>query len=251
MELAAVGAAASLSMADVDFGDVGKKEGSQFTMAAMGTLLLAGGSATLAVLAMAIYGPVSIVAGVVALAITPIVLIQRFHLNKLSTFREIHNKLRQNVNKISMENDDLERQTTRLHQKAERVKMVESNLDRIVAKQGGSVDQFVNLVKENGVLQQQMGELLTAQVAQQLMSSIVRADRDQDFDIEDQEVDQLIFQIRAIRGVDQIDENQLRMVLKKTKGLEAVINVIHDMMMASQGKQNRGLIQVSSRALVF
>lgn len=44
MDVAAVGAAASLSLSDVDYNNVGKKEGSQLTMAGMGTLGLAGGS---------------------------------------------------------------------------------------------------------------------------------------------------------------------------------------------------------------
>jgi hypothetical protein len=48
MNVAAVGAAASLSLADVDYVNVrGKtKEGSQFTFMGMLTLLLAGGSGT-------------------------------------------------------------------------------------------------------------------------------------------------------------------------------------------------------------
>jgi hypothetical protein len=44
VEVAAAGAAASLSLADVDYKDVGKKEGSQFTLMGVFTLFLTGGS---------------------------------------------------------------------------------------------------------------------------------------------------------------------------------------------------------------
>ena len=42
MEVAAIGAAASLSLADVNYDDVGKKDGSQCTFLGLLTLLLVG-----------------------------------------------------------------------------------------------------------------------------------------------------------------------------------------------------------------
>jgi hypothetical protein len=132
---------------------------------------------------------------------------------------------------MSLENDDLEHQTTRLAEKAQRVALVESNLSKVVSQQGSDVSSFVSLVKENGVVQQQMQDLIVAQVAQQLMTSIVRADRNRDFQISEQEVTELIFHIKSIQGVENIDETELRKVLGSSgkQCLSGIYQMIKDM----------------------
>jgi hypothetical protein len=50
----------------------------------------------------------------------------------------VHNALRQDVNRLSIENSELEHQTTRLTEKADRVKIVEGNLQSMVGSQGSN-----------------------------------------------------------------------------------------------------------------
>jgi hypothetical protein len=159
--------------------------------------------------------------------------------------REVHNRLRHDVNRLTAENADLEHQTSRLSEKAERVKIVETNLQTMVGTQGGNVNSFIALVKENGALLEEMDGLLTAQVAQQLMSTIVRVDHDQDFRLSDKEISELILRLGAIDGVDGIDEQQLRKVLLQNSGVEGVSAVIQNL----QDVKQKSMIQVSSRAL--
>lgn len=79
-------------------------------------------------------------------------------------------------------------------------------------------------------MQKKMQDLVVAQVAQQLMTSIVRADRDRDFRISDQEVTELIFHIKSIQGVENIDEAELRKVLGSGKQcLSGIFQIIKDM----------------------
>lgn len=151
------------------------------------------------------------------------------------------------MNRLTAENADLEHQTARLSEKAERVTIVETNLQKMVGTQGGTVDSFVALVKDNGAIIEEMNGLLTAQVAQQLMATIVRVDHDQDFQLSDKEISELIMRLGAMKGVDTIDEQQLRKVLSQRKGVEGVYSVIQNM----QDSKQKSMIQVSSRALVF
>jgi hypothetical protein len=151
------------------------------------------------------------------------------------------------VNRLTTENADLEHQTARLSEKAERVTIVESNLQTLVGTQGGTVESFVALVKENGAILEEMNGLLTAQVAQQLMATIVRVDHDQDFRLSDEEISELIMRLGAMDGVDAIDEQQLRNVLSQSNGVEGVYSVIQNM----EDSKQKSMIQVSSRALVL
>merc|ERR1712194_436696 len=115
------------------------------------------------------------------MGIAPIALVQRYSLSKMATFREVHNALRGEVARFSEENNDLDRQTDALSEKAKRVKKTEAHLKDIASAQGSSVDNLVNLVAENGKIQAEMEDMIKAQTVEQIMSILVMADRDQDF----------------------------------------------------------------------
>ena len=164
--------------------------------------------------------------------------------------------MRQDVGRISAENNELEGHMNRLSEKADRVKIVEANLQRKVESQGSTVNSVVKLVKDNGRILDDMNEMIVAQVAAQLMTTIVKADRDQDFQLSESEINELLYHVRAMKGVEHIDEQELRKVLSESNGVEGVFTVIQDMMKAGQqrhvgrlAKSTKSLIQVSSRSL--
>jgi hypothetical protein len=166
----------------------------------------------------------------------------------MSAFREVHNALRADIERMTLENQDLESQILRLAKKSEQVQVVEAKLQNIVTTQGSSVGSLVNLVKENGRILVQMDELLMAQVTQQLMTTVVRSDRNQDFQINQDEVESLILQIRAINGVD-LDERKLRVALQGNKGVDALFDLIKEMK-ATNKDPKRKAIAVVSRSLI-
>lgn len=134
---------------------------------------------------------------------------------------------------MAQENTDLSNQVTRLTGKAEQVAVVEANLTKMVEEHGMTVSTFCDLIKENAKIQQKQQDLIVAQVAQQLMTSIVRADRDGDFTISEHEVTELMFHIKAIPGVENIDETALRNILLDGRGgkegLAGIFQAIQDM----------------------
>jgi hypothetical protein len=145
-----------------------------------------------------------------------------------------------------MENSDLEHQTERLSEKAELVSNVEGQLQTIVSTQGSSVTSFVGLIREQATLLKEMSQLLVAEVVQELMSTIVRVDRDQNFVLSEMEITELLMRIRTLKGVENIDEGQLRDVLTRSNGIEGVFHVIKTML----DSKKTSLIQVSSRNVV-
>jgi hypothetical protein len=146
-----------------------------------------------------------------------------------------------------MENSDLEHQTARLSEKAELVSNVEGQLQNIVSAQGTSVASFVTLTREYAALLEEMSQLLAAEVAQELMTTIVRVDRDQSFTLSEMEITELLMRIRTMKGVENIDEGQLRDVLARSNGVEGVFNIIQTM----QDNKKTSIIQVSSRGVKF
>jgi SepF-like predicted cell division protein (DUF552 family) len=60
--------------------------------------------------------------------------------------------LRMQVNRMMKENNILSNNITHLEQEQERLYKVEEQLQSIVTSQGGNVQQFQNLVKENSAI---------------------------------------------------------------------------------------------------
>jgi hypothetical protein len=141
----------------------------------------------------------------------------------------------------------LEHQTTRLSEKAELVRNAEGQLQTIVSTQGSSVSSFVELIREQSALLKDISQLLVAEVAQELMTTIVRVDRDQNFILTEMEITELLIRIQNLKGVENIDEAQLRDVLAHSNGIEGIFNVIKTM----QNNKKTSLIQVSPRNFIL
>ena len=79
--------------------------------------------------------------------------------------------------------------------------------------------------------------------------TVMRADMDQDFQIDPEEVDALILRIKTLPGVEMVDEAQIRALLRQQgNGLDAVMAMVRNIHSQSQDKK---LVQVNSRNLLM
>jgi len=248
MQVAAIGAAASLSLADADFGNTGKKEGSQFNLMTLVSGGLASGSTILWIIAFVLSsGTLALVNTVISIVVAPIVVYQRYQLSKMSTFRDVHNELRKDVMKFALENDEMELQIDALAQQADRVSKAEAHLGDIAASQGSTVNDLMNLIKVNAEIQIEMQELLKSQVMEQVMGIVIMADRDQDFNLDDGEISMLFMRLKSIQGVESINEDKLRALLHANRGVIGLMKLFREL---GSDKEKMKMIQVSSRDLL-
>ena len=161
----------------------------------------------------------------------------------------MHNALRQEVNHLQVDNNDMTMQVNSLKRQSERVKQIESGLNTIIASQGQSMETFVKTVKENGQIQIEIESLLLLDVTQSIIMTVMRADMDQDFQIDPEEVDALILRIKTLPGVEMVDEAQIRALLRQQgNGIDAVMAMVRNIHSQSQDKK---LVQVNSRNLLM
>jgi len=247
-QVAAVGAVASMSLSDVDFSDTGKKEGSQFNMMSMVTAGVTSGATILWIFACVLNSGVSaVVATIVNICVAPVVVLQRYQLNRMSTFREVHNALREDVSRFALENDDLEMNTDSLTEKANKVKKAEAHLSDIATSQGSNITDLMNLIKENGAIQVEMEELVKNQIMEQVMGILMTVDRDQNFNLDDNEISMLFMRLRSVQGVENIDEDKLRDCLQANRGLHGLMALFREM---GNNSEKLKMITVSSRRLL-
>lgn len=153
------------------------------------------------------------------------------------------------MNRLQLENNDMSHQTDRLQRKADRVKHIESGLETILAAQGQSTDMFVRSVKENAIIQAEMEQLLATEVVQSILTTVIRSDMDQDFQIDPEEINALILRIKTLPGVEGVDETQIRALLQQQgNGLDAVVAMVRNIHSQPTDKK---LVQVNSRNLLM
>jgi macrodomain Ter protein organizer (MatP/YcbG family) len=106
---------------------------------------------------------------------------------------------------------------------------VEKKLSALATKRGTQVDKLVNVVHENGQIQEQIKQILQAQVVNQLVSSVIRSDRDRDFSLSTDEVQELCVTLSVLPGVDfdQVAFNAFIQADNGTLTLDEVLSIMH------------------------
>eukprot|EP00547_Thalassionema_nitzschioides_P000320 CAMPEP_0194200292 /NCGR_PEP_ID=MMETSP0156-20130528/959_1 /TAXON_ID=33649 /ORGANISM="Thalassionema nitzschioides, Strain L26-B" /LENGTH=256 /DNA_ID=CAMNT_0038925267 /DNA_START=11 /DNA_END=781 /DNA_ORIENTATION=+ len=224
-----------------------EEEKKQYSLQFIICAVLVIGSVVCWAISIALYGGgVVTVAGIVAFLIAPYVSYQRYELRNMDTLREVQNKLRDEVNRLSTENNELEGHTDRLQEKAERVSRAEANLNEIATSQGSNATALLGIVKENGEIQDEMKDLVKQQVVEQMMTIVIQSDRDQDFHLNDQEIDMVLLRVRSLKGVEKLDEDKMRALLQEQRGMGGLMQLIREM---ASNSEKMKMITVSTASL--
>lgn len=74
-------------------------------------------------------------------------------------------------------------------------------MNDVAMESGAQVDRLVNIVQQNGELQKKIKQQLEDEVAQQIMTALIAADRDGDFVLDRREVYELEMRLESIPAV--------------------------------------------------
>jgi len=135
----------------------------------------------------------------------------------LESMRELTNQLREEVGEMTASNSVLKSQNRRLSKNTQKLKNTQSTLEKISESQGITVDKLVDQVNEYRKIQESIQIDLQSRIQQTLLSVFMRSDRDEDYIIDPEEVNQLIYRLNSIPSVT-FDETKFRKALKKEGG---------------------------------
>jgi len=188
------------------------------------------------------------VAGGLALLLAIVVASRQVLMARMDTLRDVHNKLREEVNRMTGENNELHSSVDELETEVGRVQDIEKKLLEIAKADNTNVDHLVKLVNENAITLQRQAQCLKGAVAEQVLTSVLRTDRDSDLKITDREVDILVARLKHQDGI-KIDEEQLRAVLKKNDGTIGSLMGFFRSMMDDEESTERSIISVDVESL--
>lgn len=125
----------------------------------------------------------------------PYMMYQKHLLAELGSFRSLLNDLRLKINDMMHENDLLAANVKRLSGNVDELEKVENELSKIVGE--SSVDDLVNVAKEHKEVNEKIKNHAKSFIVQQLISTVIRADRDSDLTISHEELQSLMISFEA------------------------------------------------------
>merc|ERR1712071_427759 len=108
----------------------------------------------------------------------------------------MNNKLKEDANNLGAAVDDLAEEIDALEPEAARAAEVEKQLQGIVGTQKANVDKLVELVKENEIILSKMRDNLRQRIVQDMITIVVKSDKDNDQQIDRSEAKTLALRIR-------------------------------------------------------
>lgn len=165
----------------------------------------------------------------------PYVVRQRRKINQLPALRETNNKMVHCVKALAVENEQLEALRTKVSSQVCRLGDAEEQLMRIAESQGSNVIMFRDMVSENGRILREMRALQESAIIAEMMNAIMNSDQSRDFNIDENEMEQLFMRLRAINGI-YLDEDELRSRFRsaKTKSIKTIVDITKELMQQDQ-----------------
>mmetsp|Transcript_30998 Transcript_30998/g.45545 ORF Transcript_30998/g.45545 Transcript_30998/m.45545 type:complete len:259 (+) Transcript_30998:210-986(+) len=178
------------------------------------------------------------VAGGLSCAMGPYAYWQQTRLTDIAALKETHEAVQREVDRLAAENERLHKNVEDLSNTVDRLEDVEQALDVITETQGQSVEAFAEQVEENREILNQMQKNLRANVLQNLLSVIIRSDTDQDFTIDESELDDLVRRIKRINGCELNEDRFRKAILDNGGSLQAVMDVAKNLLSNDTDKDN-------------
>lgn len=156
----------------------------------------------------------------------PLAVSQRRSLNKMRTFRSIHNELRKEVNRLRGLNDALKQTNNKLDDSVVSMQNLEDEFNNVVRSQGGDVAQFQGLVKENRNITNEIQNIQKQRQMQHILTTILRCDTDESFMLTDKQLKLCLLRLEQ----HNVDVKRLSTMVGKEKSLTHLVTKTYEIM---------------------
>lgn len=153
------------------------------------------------------------IAFIFPLFMAPYAIHQRRQINKLPTLMEEINKCRYKVSLLASENIALHANINRLTSQIQQLANIDDRLTATAQANNEDLASLRMLIYTNGNIQRQMAKCLQARDLQQLLTTLLACDTDQNSILSNTEVDQVLLRLEAFGS--RIPKEVLRNALQK------------------------------------
>lgn len=249
----------SLSLADVDEQGVGKANATLSTAAEMrqegessssaveakttttsrrklgivemATYTLSAALASTSVLAIVASQSVTVyVAGALGAFNSANVFRQRLGIAGGESLREIMKAIRREITQLANINSSLIKELDDVQEEASRLEDIENILQEQMADSQREQNAFMDTLRESREIQKKIKGILRAQIAQEIIQQVLKADRDGDFRLDPEEIGPLLNRLRTLDGFTVKEDRFREYLVSRNFGLKCVIDLIQNLM---------------------
>lgn len=169
------------------------------------------------------------ITGALVALFCPYVAYQKRRLLKLDTFRGALNDMRDNVNEFMRQNNVLTHKVNELSQNVSELEQVEKDLGKLANTE--NVERLTEVVLETKRLNAEMKKIMEASIIQQMITTVIRTDRDLDLKIGPVELKRLMMRLDQKPGFDFNQEKFIAMLGDTTQPvpIERIMDVIRNL----------------------
>mmetsp|Transcript_19658 Transcript_19658/g.22778 ORF Transcript_19658/g.22778 Transcript_19658/m.22778 type:complete len:252 (-) Transcript_19658:153-908(-) len=185
-------------------------------------------------------------AGVLGLILGPYSYWQQRNITDIKALKETHEALVREVDHLTSENHRLKGLVEELGGTIDTLVDVENALDMVQNMNADSIESLKDQVQQSKGILVSMKQNLKAQALQNIITVVLNSDSDGDSVINGEEVDQLIFSLKGINGLE-VNEQKFRDAISNKNGsVEAVVDILQDLVSGSSNPQEAGFFTVSN-----
>lgn len=169
-------------------------------------------------------------ASVLIILLSPYSYFQQTRITDIRALKETYLTLKQEVNQLAVENDNLKEQVGRLDKSVGKLEDIENVMSAITETEGQSVDSLRATVEENVQNVERMEKNIRANVLQNILSVVFSCDGNGDYNLSDKETTMLIKSLRDVNGVNVNEKKFRKIVQDKNGSVEGVVEILRNLL---------------------
>jgi len=170
---------------------------------------------------------------VICMIVGPAAAIKETKLSNLEALKDMTKEMKGEAKKLESANKKLAKKNKKLKKGVERLKKLKESFDVITDQQGQSTEMLEKQLEEFKKIQEKIEANVETKVIQNLISVITTTDKDGDYEVDENEISQLVDRLNAIEGFT-LNEKLFRQKWKKTDhSFGAVLEIVQNLMDAN------------------
>lgn len=165
----------------------------------------------------------SIVGSILAISVG----VSQLRLESIETLRQVHNWMRMDVNRFTVENIRLGSSMDKLTTKVALLRHSEQRLEEIARENNSNSQSLLRLVQTNSVTLEAMRQVLREDIVAALMNVAFQGERDESGEFSDVEIQRLLQYMRGLPAV-KINEEMLTQAIQRDRSISALLNLVRD-----------------------
>lgn len=148
-------------------------------------------------------------------------------LEEIESLREVIDDVRAEVDKLKIENENLNKNVTNTEAQVQLLQESETKLNEITKDQNMNAEGFVALMRQNKNFLDKMDLVIKQRAIQDLTAIVLRSDTDRDNDIEGAEIDTLILRLSLVNGITLNEKKLKERVIAEGGDVRAVQRLVN------------------------